>query len=103
MSKVIAEISMSLDGYVTARGAEQDHGPGIGGEATQAWVLVVLRAPVDEALLADSFVDTSAVVMGRRLYDLVDGPSGWNDELGYGPARDQSVQRPRSGRSGGSE
>jgi hypothetical protein len=31
MSKVIADISMSLDGYVTARGADQEHGlrPGV--------------------------------------------------------------------------
>ena len=33
MSKVIADISMSLDGYVTAPGADQEHGLGIGGEA----------------------------------------------------------------------
>jgi dihydrofolate reductase len=24
------------------------------------------------------------VVLGRRLFDLVDGPNGWNDETGYG-------------------
>jgi hypothetical protein len=30
MSKVIADISMSLDGYVTARGVDQEHGLGIG-------------------------------------------------------------------------
>ena len=39
MSKVIADISMSLDGYVTARGVDQEHGLGIGGEAIHAWVL----------------------------------------------------------------
>jgi dihydrofolate reductase len=25
-----------------------------------------------------------AVVMGRRLFDVVDGPDGWSDEMGYG-------------------
>jgi dihydrofolate reductase len=25
-----------------------------------------------------------AVVMGRRLFDVVDGPHGWSDEMGYG-------------------
>jgi dihydrofolate reductase len=25
-----------------------------------------------------------AVVMGRRLFDLIDGPHGWSDEMGYG-------------------
>jgi len=24
------------------------------------------------------------VVMGRRLFDIVDGPGGWNEEMGYG-------------------
>jgi dihydrofolate reductase len=57
MSKVIADISMSLDGHVTARGVDQEHGLGIGAEA----------------VLAHSFEKTGAVVMGRRLYDIVDG------------------------------
>jgi len=34
VSKVIADISMSLDGYVTAPGVDQEHGLGIGGDAT---------------------------------------------------------------------
>ena len=75
MSKVIAEISMSLDGYVTARGAGQEHGLGIGGEAIHAWVPEEPRSPVDDAVLAQSFEQTGAVVMGRRLYDMVDGPN----------------------------
>jgi dihydrofolate reductase len=74
MSRVIAEISMSLDGYVTARGAGQEHGLGIGGEGIQGWVLAEPRSPVDQAVLTHSFEETGAVVMGRRLYDIVDGP-----------------------------
>jgi dihydrofolate reductase len=27
------------------------------------------------------------VVMGRRLFDIVDAPDGWNDEMGYGAGR----------------
>jgi dihydrofolate reductase len=94
MSKVIADISMSLDGYVTTPGAGQEHGLGIGGEAIQAWVLEVPRSPVDQAVLTRSFEETGAVVMGRRLYDIVDGPDGWNDELGYGHDHDQSAAPP---------
>jgi hypothetical protein len=45
MSKVIADISMSLDGYVTARGVDQEHGLGIGGEAIHAWMLEEPRSP----------------------------------------------------------
>jgi dihydrofolate reductase len=94
MGKVIADISMSLDGYVTAPGVDQEHGLGIGGEAIHAWVLDEPRSPVDEAVLARSFEQTGAVVMGRRLYDIVDGPNGWNDEVGYGHDQNQSAAPP---------
>lgn len=94
MSKVIADISMSLDGYVTAPGVDLAHGLGIGGEAIHAWVLEEPRSPVDEAVLADSFEKTGAVVMGRRLFDIVDGPNGWNDDVGYGHDQNQSAAPP---------
>jgi dihydrofolate reductase len=94
MSKVIADISMSLDGYVTAGGVDLEHGLGVGGEAIHAWVLEEPRSAVDEAVLARSFEMTGAVVMGRRLYDIVDGPNGWNDEVGYGHDQNQSVAPP---------
>jgi dihydrofolate reductase len=94
MSKVIADISMSLDGYVTARGVDREHGLGIGGEAIHAWVLEEPRFPVDEAVLARSFEKIGAVVMGRRLYDVVDGPNGWNDDVGYGYDQNQSAAPP---------
>lgn len=94
MSRVIADISMSIDGYVTGPGAGPDHGLGIGGEGIHAWVLEQPRSPIDEEVLARSFDDTGAVVLGRRLFDIVDGPNGWNDDVGYGHDQDQSVAPP---------
>jgi len=94
MTTVIADISMSLDGYVTAPGADRAHGLGVGGEAVHGWVLEEPRSPVDEAILARAFEQTGAVVMGRRLYDVVDGPHGWNDDVGYGHDQDQSAAPP---------
>jgi dihydrofolate reductase len=94
MSKVIADISMSLDGYVTAPGVDLEHGLGIGGEAVHAWVLEEPRSDVDEAVLAQSFEATGAVVMGRRLFDIVDGPHGWNDDVGYGHDQNQTAAPP---------
>jgi dihydrofolate reductase len=32
--------------------------------------------------------------MGRRLYDIVDGPHGWTDEVGYGHDQNQSAAPP---------
>lgn len=94
MTKVIADISMSLDGYVTAAGVDQAHGLGVGGEAIHSWVLEEPRSTVDEQILARSFERTGAVVMGRRLYDIVDGPNGWNDDVGYGHDQNQSAAPP---------
>src|SRR4051812_21178290 len=62
MPKVIADITMSLDGYVTV--TEQD--------------------PVDSEILEGATASSGAVVMGRRLFDTVDGPYGWSKDMGYG-------------------
>ena len=37
-------------------------------------------------MLRTATEETGAVVMGRRLFDIVDGPHGWSDEMGYGAA-----------------
>jgi dihydrofolate reductase len=39
---------------------------------------------VDAEVLREATEATGAVVMGRRLFDIVDGPHGWSDEMGYG-------------------
>jgi dihydrofolate reductase len=83
-TKVIAEITMSLDGYVTGPDPDLDHGLGHGGEPLHEWVFS--DDPVDAQVLRDSTDSSGAVVMGRRLFDIVDGPNGWNDEVGYGAA-----------------
>jgi dihydrofolate reductase len=81
MPKVIADITMSLDGYVTGPGADPDHGLG-DAEQLHAWVME--QDPVDTEILERATAATGAVVMGRRLFDTVDGPNGWTEEMGYG-------------------
>ena len=39
MTKIIADITMSLDGYVTAPGADLEHGLGVGGEPLHDWAI----------------------------------------------------------------
>lgn len=79
---VIADISVSLDGYATAPGADIEHGLGVDGEALHNWVFN--GDDVDTDVLAVATSRSGAVVMGRTLFDVVDGPHGWNDEMGYG-------------------
>ncbi len=82
MAKVIADISMSIDGFVTGPDPDLEHGLGHGGEPLHVWAFS--DDEVDAQVLASSTERSGAVVMGRRLFDIVDGPNGWNDEMGYG-------------------
>jgi dihydrofolate reductase len=82
MTKVVADISMSLDGFVTGPEPDPEHGLGRGGESLHSWV--ESDHEIDKEVLREIAEAPGAVVMGRRLFDIVDGPHGWSDEMGYG-------------------
>ena len=82
MAKVVADISVSLDGFVTGPQPDLEHGLGRGGEGLHTWAFA--SDAIDEEVLADAVDATGAILMGRRLFDIIDGPGGWNDEVGYG-------------------
>ena len=82
MTHVVAEITMSLDGFVTGPGADLQHGLGIGGEPLHTWVTE--PDEVDAEVLREAMEMSGAVVMGLRLFDIVEGPGGGTDEMGYG-------------------
>ena len=74
---VILDITISLDGFVSA-------GPESGVEALHEWAVGEGRSPEDIRVLAAATEATGAVVMGRRTFDVVDGPDGWNEDMHYG-------------------
>ncbi|MEU3842700.1 dihydrofolate reductase family protein [Streptomyces sp. NPDC028635] len=82
MTRIIADISISLDGFVTGPDPSPEHGLGVGGEALHTWAFS--DDPDDRRLLREATARSGAVVLGRRLFDLVDGPDGWDDTTGYG-------------------
>ena len=82
MALVIADITISLDGFVTGPNAGPANGLGDGGKALHTWAFS--DDPVDAAQLASGTARSGAVVLGRHLFDVVDGPGGWNEEVGYG-------------------
>ena len=82
MTKVVADISVSLDGFVTGPEVSLELGLGRGGEALHTWALD--GDAVDREVLTAATDATGVVVMGRRLFDVIDGPHGWTDEMGYG-------------------
>ncbi len=83
MTKVVADISMSVDGFVTGPGPDVDHGLGHGGEPLHRWA-IDSDDDVDADVLRQATERSGAVIMGRRLFDIIDGPKGWTDEMGYG-------------------
>src|SRR5882757_9036118 len=81
MPNVIADITMSLDGYVTGEGADEQHGLG---DAPEIHTWVMEKDAVDTKILEQATAASGAVVMGRRLFDTVNAPDGWSKEMGYG-------------------
>ena len=82
MTRIIADISVSLDGFVTGPNPGLDNGLGDGGDALHTWAFS--DDPEDRRIVSQATTRSGAVVLGRRLFDVVDGPGGWNDEVGYG-------------------
>jgi dihydrofolate reductase len=81
MSKVLIDISMSLDGFVVAPGATPAEPLGINGEQLHDWAF--RGADEERALLTDAVDQTGAIIMGRKTYE----DSQWGSDGPSGPAR----------------
>ncbi|WP_369169012.1 dihydrofolate reductase family protein [Streptomyces sp. R28] len=88
MTEVIAQLSMSLDGYIAGPDSGREHPLGIGGERLHQWVYGLrswrreqgieggAHGPEDD-LLADWIRRPGAVVMGHGMY--ITGEAPWGD------------------------
>jgi len=88
MALVEANISVSLDGYVTGPGVEQAPGLGEGGEALHAWI----DDEPGRRLLDDDFAACGAVITSRRVYE---DTGGWGQDgnlLPPHPARGDAIE-----------
>jgi len=80
MSKVFFDISMSLDGFMTAANRTPEAPMGDGGERLVAWAFGADDR--DREVLTSGVAGTGAVIAGRRTYDTslpwwgADGPTG---------------------------
>jgi dihydrofolate reductase len=80
LGKVFFDISMSLDGFMTAGGQTGDEPMGVGGLRLVEWAFGDDER--DRKVLADGVASTGAVIAGRRTYDTsvpwwgADGPTG---------------------------
>ena len=91
MTKVLAGITVSLDGYYTGLNDGPGAGLGEGGERLHYWVFggpwtyaggaQGEPAEVDKAYLDEVFSTAGAWICGRTMHDVVDG---WGDDPGFG-------------------
>jgi dihydrofolate reductase len=102
MSKVLAGITMSMDGFVTGPNDRLGAGLGDGGERLHYWVFGGPWTYDDEALGSASDVDQEYVdatfssagawLVGRTMHDLA---GGWGDDPGFGVPVFVVTHRPR--------
>lgn len=83
MGKVIFDISMSLDGYITAPNRTREQPLGDNGERLHGWAFS--GDPVGREVLTRGIGSTGAVICGRRTYD--DSIPFWGPDGPTGDAR----------------
>ena len=67
MQKIIAEITMSLDGFIAGTGITKNNPMGEGGQRLHEW-LFKSKTRTDELLLKDITDNSGAVIVGSRTY-----------------------------------
>jgi dihydrofolate reductase len=81
MTKVILELSVSLDGFVAGPGVSPEVPMGRGGEALHDWMFEGRSAEEAREFGTEQFSGIGAVIVGRRMADLGIGP--WGEEPVY--------------------
>jgi dihydrofolate reductase len=83
MGKVVFDISVSLDGFMTAANRRPQEPMGDGGQRLHEWAFGDDRR--DREVLTSGVAGTGAVIAGRRTYD--DSVPWWGADGPTGPAR----------------
>lgn len=76
MGKVILQMSMSLDGFITGPNDNVDNSMGEGGERLHDWMFDKSTS-ADQKIINEWHKNTGAVIMGRHSFDVGVGP--WDD------------------------
>ena len=78
MSKVLLEMSISLDGYIAGPDVDSESPMGRGGELLHEWMFDGRSAAEVHEFETEHFSSIGALVIGRRMADLGIGP--WGEE-----------------------
>lgn len=76
MSKVLLEMSISMDGYVAGPHVSASRPSGEGGERLHEWMFEGRSEADSVAFENDYFADIGALIIGRRMADVGIGPWG---------------------------
>jgi dihydrofolate reductase len=100
--KILAGLTMSLDGFITGPGDGPGAGLGTNGERLHYWVFGGPWSydgpgrgeadPVDREYMDKTFSTAGAWLVGRTMHDVVDG---WGDDPGFGVPVYVVTHRPR--------
>ncbi len=78
MSKVVSDISMSLDGFITGPNVRVGNGMGDGGDRLHDWGFdPKTKTETDAKIWDEKSASTGAVIMGKRMFDV--GFEPWGD------------------------
>ncbi|MGW7646388.1 dihydrofolate reductase family protein [Streptomyces bobili] len=77
MSKVVLNVTMSLDGFMAGPDISVEHPMGRGGLRLHEWILNTSTSDVDATVAQEVTTSTGAVVLGRRTFDV--GVDVWQD------------------------
>jgi dihydrofolate reductase len=80
MGKVVVDITMSLDGFVTGPNDGPGNGLGDGGRVLHEWVFGG-RTDADTQLLEEPRKTLGSMVLGRRTFDIAEGAWGDNPPM----------------------
>jgi len=89
VGKVVSDMSMSLDGFITGPDDSVDSPLGQGGERLHEWIYDLAswrerhgmaggKSDTDSEVIEEAFKNTGSVLMGRRMFDVGERPWGDN-------------------------
>jgi dihydrofolate reductase len=77
MSKVILDMSMSLDGFIAGANVSKEYPMGVNGEDLHTWIFSTPKDKVDADVEREMFAKTGAVILGNRTFEI--GVDLWGD------------------------
>jgi dihydrofolate reductase len=77
MTKVVLDMSMSLDGFIAGANVSREYPMGVNGENLHTWIFSTPKDKVDADVEREMFLKTGAVILGNRTFEI--GVDLWGD------------------------